>query len=51
MRVLMQCTCSVGHVTKGTLYKSHTLPFSIIFVLTVMQVEQRKKETDTYKAL
>ena len=49
--VLMQWACLVGHVTKGTLYKSHALPFSIIFVSTVMQVEQRKEETDMYKAL
>ena len=47
----MQWACAIGHVTKGALYKSCVPPFSIIFVLTVMQVEQRKEETDTYKAL
>ena len=51
MWVLMQRACPVGHVTKGTPYKSHAPPFSIIFVSTVMQVEQRKDETDMYKAL
>ena len=47
----MQWACASGHVTKGALYKSHTLPFSIIFVSTVIQVEQRTEETDMYEAL
>ena len=46
MWVLMQCAWSVGHMTKGTLYKSCALPFSIIFVSTVMQIEQREEETE-----
>ena len=43
MWVLMQWAWSVGHMTKGALYKSCALPFSIIFVSTVMQVESRKR--------